>query len=123
MKKRILLLMVFALLMVGALFAEDYRYYMIRELPSSSVPVFMIIQDKEKLSDEQMKKIESYGGGSLNTKQDRIDAEAGVRNIKPYYEMGSLRSIFLDYTKNPDDPDMKYIDSFEELLKYIRWEK
>ena len=107
--------------MVGALFAEDYRYYMIRE--TSSGTAFLIMQSKEKFSDEQIKNLEAYGGGSLNTKQDRLNAEAGIRNIKPYYQMGAFQPVFLDYTKNPDDPDMKYIDSWEEFLKYIRWEK
>lgn len=122
MKKRIILLMVFILLMVGNLFAEDYRYYMIRET-SSGKTLFLIMQMKEKISDEKIKDLQSYGGGSLNTKQDRLAAEAGVKDLQSFYYMGALQPVFFDYTKNADNPDMKIIDSWEEFLKYIRWEK
>ena len=37
--------------------------------------------------------------------------------------MGALQPVFVDYTKDANDPDMKFLDSWEEVLKYIRWEK
>ena len=114
--------MIFTLLMGGKLFAEDYRYYMIRET-SSGKTLFLIMQMKEKISDEKIKDLQSYGGGSLNTKQDRLAAETGVKDLQSFYYMGVLQPVFSDYTKNADNPDMKIIDSWEEFLKYIRWEK
>ena len=122
MKKRIILIMVFALLMAGSLFAETYRYCMLKENGSNNV-LFLIMQTTEKLSDEQVKNLKGMGGGSLNSKKDRFAMEAGLKNVQSYYYMGALQPVFVDYTKNPNDPDMKFLDSWEEVLKFIRWEK
>ena len=122
MKKRIILMIVFALLIAGSLFAEKYRYCMLKQNGSNSV-LFLIMQTTEKLSDDQVKNLKATGGGSLNSKQDRFAMEAGLKNVKSYYYSGALQPVFLDYTKNPDDPDMKFLDSWEEVLQYIRWQK
>lgn len=63
------------------------------------------------------------GGGSLNSKKDRFTMEAGLKNVQSYYYIGALQPVFVDYTKDANDPDMKFLDSWEEVLKYIRWEK
>ena len=100
MKKRIILIMVFALLMAGSLFAETYRYCMLKENGSNNV-LFLIMQTTEKLSDEQVKNLKAMGGGSFNSKQDRFAMEAGLKNVQSYYYMGALQPVFVDYTKNP----------------------
>ena len=118
MKKRIILIMVFALLMAGSLFAETYRYCMLKENGSNSV-LFLIMQTTEKFSDEQVKNLEAIGGGSLNSKKDRFAMEAGLKNVQSYYYMGALQPVFVDYTKDANDPDMKFLDSWEEVLAPI----
>lgn len=122
MTKRFFLSMLTAFVMVCSVSAEKYRYYMLSQSNPNSA-MFLIMQTSEKLPEEKVKNLENAGGGALNTKQDRFAAEAGLKNVQSYYYMGALQPVFVDYTKDASDPDMKFIDSWEELLKYIRWEK
>lgn len=122
MTKRFFLSMIIAFVMVCSVSAEKYRYYMLSQSNPNSA-MFLIMQTSEKLPEEKVKNLENAGGGALNTKQDRFAAEAGLKNVQSYYYMGALQPVFVDYTKDASDPDMKFIDSWEELLKYIRWEK
>ena len=122
MTKRFFLSMLIAFVMVGSVSAEKYRYYMLSQSNPNSA-MFLIMQTSEELPEEKVKNLENAGGGALNTKQDRFVAEAGLKNVQSYYYMGALQPVFVDYTKDASDPDMKFIDSWEELLKYIRWEK
>ncbi len=98
--------------MVGSVFAEKYRYCALKENCSSSV-VFLIMQTTEKLSDEQLKNFKAARGGSLNTKQERFAMESGLKNVEAYYYMGALQMVYADYTKDPNNP----------YVKFIRWEK
>ena len=91
---------------------------MLKENGSNSV-LFLIMQTTEKFSDEQVKNLEAMGGGSLNSKKDRFAMEAGLKNVQSYYYMGTLQPVFVDYTKDANDPDMKFLDSWEEVLAPI----
>ena len=122
MEKRIITFLFFAFIMATAVFAENYRYYAFQKSGSSNI-LFVIMQTKEKLTDEQSENLEAAGGGALNTKQERLAAELGLDKSKSYYYMGILQPVFIDYTQDENDPDMKFLDSWEETMKYVRWEK
>ena len=81
MKKRTVTVLFFAFIMATAVFAENYRYYAFQKSGSSNI-LFVIMQTKEKLTDEQLKNLEASGGGALNTKQERLAAELGLDKNK-----------------------------------------
>lgn len=120
MRKRLFLLPLCFFFLLGSIIAETYRYCMIQQNGQERAFI-VVLQTKEKLTEEQEKNL--TGGGPLNTKEDRFVMEAGLKSVQSYYYMGALQPVFIDYTKNAEDPDYKFIDSWEELLKYIRWEK
>lgn len=39
--------------------------------------------------------------------------ESGLKNVEAYYYMGALQMVYADYTKDPNNP----------YVKFIRWEK
>jgi len=47
---------------------------------------------------------------SLNTKQERFIGESGFKNIRSYFYSGKVPFIYVDYTKDKNNPDMIYID-------------
>lgn len=116
MKKNFLVL--FALLGLGSIcFAQStkYRYAFITE---SSI----IIADlKDELPEERV------AAGyprilPLNTSNERFKAESGIRNVESFFYSGTP-FIYADYTKDPENPDMSYIDSWTDVMAYVRGKK
>ena len=58
----------------------------------------------------------------LNTKDERFRAESGIRNVESFFYSGTP-FIYADYTKNPENPDMRYIDTWNDVLSYVRGKK
>lgn len=116
MKKNFLIL--FALLGLGSIcFAQStkYRYAFITE---SSI----IIADlKDELPEERV------AAGypmvlPLNTSDERFRAESGIRKVESFFYSGTP-FIYADYTKDPEKPDMSYIDSWTDVMAYVRGKK
>lgn len=118
MKKKICV--VFSLVLACSLCfaqASKYRYAIIT---NDSV---MIADRKEQFTGEQLDNL-AYSGYQvypLNTKEERFIGESGFRNIKSYFY--SVPFVYVDYTKNPDNPDMTYIDSWDDVMAYVRGKK
>ena len=114
MKKKLFVLL--GLLVGAALssvcFAERYRYALIQEAENR----VLIIDYANKIPEENL----SNTLMPLNTKKERFVAESGFRNISDYYYSGEIALIYLDCTKNVDDPDMEFIDSWGEFMSYVR---
>ena len=85
-------------------FAEKYRYLIISQTDANSGK--LIVMDvaepvpKEQLSDTI---------NSVNTKKERIEVEAGLRNIEYMYYNGSTQLMYIDASKDPNSPDMQFI--------------
>lgn len=92
---------------------EKYRYIMITE------QAFMITDLPAALPEEVL----NDKCISVNTKHERLQAEAGVRNIEHFFYSGGGMFIYVDYTKNAADPDMSYIDTWSDVLAYVRGTK
>ncbi len=122
MNKRMTTLIFFVLMLVSSVFAEKYRYYWVKETGYDDA-YFIVMQLPEELSEERLKSLDNVGGGELNTKKGRLIAEAGLNNIQDYYWAGMVQLVFLDYADVNKEPDMSFINSWGELLEYIRWEK
>ena len=117
MKKKLFVLlgMLVGAALCSVCFAERYRYALIQEAENR----VLIIDYANKVPEENL----SDYFRPLNTKQERFVAESGFRNISSYYYSGELALIYLDCTKNVDDPDMKFIDSWDEFMSYVRGTK
>lgn len=61
----------------------------------------------------------------LETEMDKFKAEAAMRNVKNIILYNDVRMYYIDFIKNgtTENPKMKFINSYEELLEYIRDEK
>lgn len=57
---------------------------------------------------------------SVNTKREQMEVEYGVNNIKSYFYSGQIIFMYVDYTKDFNNPDMNYIDTWDDLISYIR---
>ena len=106
---------VFLLLFVAIYsFSESvkYRYAFVDD---NSVAILDVLDKipEEKLNDSVI---------PMNTKQERFIAESGFRNFRSYFYQG-FPFFYIDYTKNKDDPDMKYIESWDEVMAYVRGTK
>ena len=117
MKKKLFVLVVllFGATLSSVCFAERYRYALIQDEQNRVV----IIDYANKVPEENL----SDYFVPLNTKQERFAAESGFRNISSYYYSGEMALIYLDCTKNKDDPDMQFIDSWSEFMSYVRGTK
>ena len=92
---------------------EKFRYVMITD------EALMVVDFPKQLPDESL----SNKCFSANTKKERMSVEYGLNKVKSYYYAGAFMLVYADYTKNPESPDMNYIDSWEELISYIRGTK
>ena len=113
MKKRIFIILV--LLSVASIcFAKTakYRYAFVTE------KAVLIADWKEKLSDEQLNNPQKVII-PMNTKQERFTAEAAFKKVQSYF-YSDIPFIYADYTKNEKDPDMLYIDSWSDVIAYVR---
>ncbi|MGP1520405.1 MAG: hypothetical protein ACTTIZ_02695 [Treponema sp.] len=48
---------------------------------------------------------------------------SGFKRIKSYFYSGRVPFIYIDYTKNKDDPETIYIDTWNDVIAYIRGKK
>jgi|GEM_PF-1805431 len=114
MKKKIFILFVLATIS-SVCFAESvkYRYAFISERS------IVIADVKEKLPDEKLNDMCL----SLNTKQERFIGESGFKNIHSYFYSGKVPFIYVDYTKDKNNPDMIYIDTWDDVIAYVRGTK
>lgn len=46
-----------------------------------------------------------------------------MRNVQSFFYSGEILFMYGDYTENPDDPDMCFIDTWSDLIAYIRGTK
>lgn len=114
MKKKLFISFILAVL-CSVCFAQTakYRYAFITEQAVS------IVDLKEKLPDEKLSDMVL----SLNTNQERFIAESGFKRIKSYFYSGRVPFIYIDYTKNKDDPETIYIDTWNDVIAYVRGKK
>ena len=89
---------------------EKYRYVMISD------QALMIADFSAKLPDELL----NDKCLSVNTKREQMEVEYGVNNIKSYFYSGQIIFMYVDYTKDFINPDMNYIDTWDDLISYIR---
>ncbi|MEE3409878.1 MAG: hypothetical protein VZQ47_00730 [Treponema sp.] len=117
MKKKLLVLLALAvgLALSTECFAQKYRYAVIQEADNR----ILIADFANPIPDENL--TESIR--PLNTKKERFAAESGFNNISSFYYSGQLSLVYVDYSKDPDDPDMSYIDSWGEFMSYVRGTK
>ena len=114
MKKKLIgLIVLFACCAMCFAQAKKYRYMIVN---NDGVIIADYAQEipKERLSDSLM---------SLNTKEERFIAESGVRNLQSFFYSGRVQFLYADATKDTENPDMKYIDAWAEVLAYIRGTK
>lgn len=112
MKKiTLLILLILCSFLCFAQTENKYRYLLILDQGIIIADYGTQIPD-ENLSDRVL---------SLNTKKERMEVEAGVKNIKNYFYMtdGPL-FIYSDYSKDINNPDMCYIDTWDDFIAYIR---
>ncbi|WP_296329888.1 hypothetical protein [uncultured Treponema sp.] len=93
--------------------ARKYRYMNVN---NSGVVIMDFAKEipKENLSDTLL---------ALNTKEERFIAESGVRRLEPHFYSGRAQFMYADATKDPNNPDMKFIDSWSDVLAYVRGTK
>mgnify|MGYP003425777706 FL=1 len=89
---------------------EKYRYVMISD------QAFMVADFSAKLPDEVL----NDKCLSVNTKREQMEVEYGVKNIQSYFYSGQVIFLYVDYTKDINNPDMSYIDTWDDLISYIR---
>ena len=116
MKKNFLIL--FALMSLCSIcFAQSakYRYAFITERS-------VVIADfKDKLPEEKL--ASSYPMIlPLNTKEERFQAESGIRNVESFFYSGTP-FIYADYTRDSENPDLSYIDTWSDVMSYVRGKK
>lgn len=58
----------------------------------------------------------------LNTNEERFRAESGIRKVESYFYNGTP-FIYADYTKGSENPNMSYIDSWSDVMSYVRGKK
>ncbi len=92
---------------------EKYRYVMITD------QALMIADFSAKLPDE----ILNDKCLSVNTKKEQMEVEYGVKNIQSYFYSGQVMFLYVDYTQDLENPDMSYIDTWDDLIAYIRGKK
>ncbi len=57
---------------------------------------------------------------AANTSEEKFIAESGVQNIKYFYDLGYLTLLYIDFTKDKENPEYNYINNWQELIEYIR---
>ena len=92
---------------------EKFRYVMITD------QALMVVDLPKQLPEEAL----NDKCFSANTKKERMSVEYGVNKIKSYYYSGAFMLVYADYSKDMENPDMNYIDSWDELIAYIRGTK
>ena len=58
----------------------------------------------------------------LNTSDERFRAESGIRKVESFFYSGTP-FIYADYTKDPENPNMSYIDSWADVMAYVQGKK
>lgn len=94
---------------------KSYRY--IVQTSSGDSAIISIIEAAREPDNLQPNWID------LNTPKGRLSAEGACRNVKRFYDAGFITLMYSDFTKNENDPEVSYIDSWEELMMYVRGKK
>ena len=113
--KKLFIVVLFSLFCSVLCFAETqkYRYVMITD-NSLMIADFAAQLPEEILSDTFI---------SVNTQRERMEMEYGLRSIKSYFYSGEVTFIYADYTKDFENPDMSFIDTWDDVLAYVRGTK
>ena len=113
--KKFFLLIGFILFCSMLCFAEEekYRYLMITD-NAIMIADFPIPMPDEMLSDKFL---------SVNTKREQMEVEYGLKNVQSYFYSGELVFVYADYTEDLEHPDMSYIDTWNDIIAYIRGNK
>ncbi len=114
MKKRVCIILL--LISVASIcFAQTakYRYASVTE------KCVMICDFKEEFTDEKLKNPFII---PLNTKLERLPAESTFRNFQSLF-YSDILFVYADFTKNVNDPDFLYIDSWSDVIEYVRGTK
>lgn len=113
--KKLFVLVVFSVLCSAMCFAESgkYRYIMIND-QSLMIADFAAQLPEEVLSNKCL---------SVNTKRERMEVEYGMKSIQSYFYSGEVKFFYVDYSKGIDDPDMNFIDTWDDVIAYIRGTK
>lgn len=114
LKKSALIFFVF-FMMSGFLFAQKYRYVAV--MANSSTNACISVMDyPEKVAEEKLNELFF----AANTSEEKFIAESGVQNIKYFYDLGYLTLLYVDFTKDKENPEYYYINNWQELIEYIR---
>ena len=113
MKQKIFIVLLLVTL-TSICFAQTTKY----RYAIASEQSLMIVDLKEKIPEENLNDTII----PMNTKQERFIAESGLKNLQSFFYSG-VSFIYADYTKNPDDPDMSYIDTWSDVIAYVRGTK
>ncbi|MGI5058019.1 hypothetical protein [Treponema pectinovorum] len=89
-----------------------YRYAIIGEQSC------IIVDYSEKIPEERL----STSLLSLNTKEERFIGEAGFKEVRSFFYQG-FPFIYADATKDENNPDMTYIDTWDDVIAYVRGKK
>jgi len=95
--------------------ARTYRY--IVQTSSGNTPIVSVINAAREPDNLPSNWID------LNTPKGRLSAEGACRNVKRFYDAGLILLTYSDFSKNENDPEVSYIDSWEELMLYVRGKK
>ena len=113
MKKIILLFTILTIMCLNC-FSQAKKYRYIMQGGSGETAIVSVVETSKKLEKLPPQWID------LNTQQGRLSAEGACRNIKRFYDAGYVILTFSDMTKDENNPEISYIDSWEELMMYVR---
>ena len=113
MRKVMLVFTILAIVCMSC-FSQEKKYRYIMQGGSGDTAVVSVVEMNHKL--EKL----PYKWFDLNTQQGRLSAEGACRNIKRFYDAGYVILMFSDMTKDEENPEISYIDSWEELMMYVR---
>lgn len=100
---------------VRFLFAQKFRYVAV--LSASSTNACISVMDyPEKVAEEKLNEFFF----AANTNEEKFIAESGVQNVKYFYDLGYLTLLYVDFTKDKENPEYNYINNWQELIEYIR---
>ncbi len=116
--KKLFLLFGFALFCSVFCFTEEnkeerYRYVMITD------QALMVADFSAKLPEEVL----DNKCLSVNTKKEQMEVEYAVKSVQSYFYSGQVMFLYVDYTQDFENPDMCYIDTWNDLISYIRGKK
>ena len=117
--KKITTILLLSLIATFCLFAESskkkWRYLSVTD--SGRGGCLCVVDSPEKAENTSPTFI------PVNNEKERFIAMGGLRNVESQYYYGNVSRMYMDLTKNAEDPEIKVIYSWDELLQYVKGQK